>query len=90
MALHRHLELCIDALAEYGRITEFDRMRALRNFPDLQHRTDAAALREALDRLTVPPCLFPAPSPRHWKERRALARWLLAQGFCNGRVLHLP
>jgi hypothetical protein len=88
--LQRHIEACLAAHARYGKVTAFDRMRALRRWPDLAGRTDADAFREALARLTVRPCLPPAPSPRHWKERRVLARWLIAQGFKDGPVLRLP
>jgi hypothetical protein len=88
--LQRHIRACIEIRARYGMVCEFDRMRALRNFPDLAGRTDAGAYREALNRITVRPCLPPAPSPRHWKERRILARWLIAQGYWDGRVLRLP
>jgi hypothetical protein len=88
--LHRHIRACIETHDRFGKLCEFDRFRALQSFPDLAHRTDRAALVEALDRLTVRPCLPPAPGARHWKERRALARWLIAQGFSDGRVFRLP
>jgi hypothetical protein len=88
--LQRHISGCLAALERFGMVCEFDRMRALHSFPDLHGRTDAGAYREALDRITVRPCLPPAPGARHWKERRALARWLIAQGFSDGRVFRLP
>jgi hypothetical protein len=88
--LQRHISGCLAVLEQFGMVCEFDRHRALHRFPDLAGRPDAAAYREALDRLTVRPCLPPAPSPRHWKERRQLARWLLAQGFRDGPVFRLP
>ena len=90
MALRRHLELCIAVLTRYGKITEFDRMRTLRNWDDLKHRTDAAAFSEALARLVGRPCLPPAIAPRCRKERRTLARWLTARAIRSGTVLHLP
>src|SRR4051812_17099217 len=89
-ALRCHIEACIANHARYGMVCAFDRFRALQSFPDLADRTDPAAFSEALDRITVRPCLPPAPSPRHWKERRVLARWLIAQGFWDGPVFRLP
>ena len=89
MAFRRHLELCIAALTRYGKITEFDRMRTLRNWDDLKYRTDVAAF-EALARRTVCPCLPPATTSRCRKERRVLARWLTARAIRSGTVLHLP
>jgi hypothetical protein len=90
MDLRRHLEFCIAALTRYGNITKFDRMRALRNWDDLKHRTDAAAFSEALARLTVRPCLPPTTTPRDQKERRTLARWLVLRAIRSGTVLWLP
>jgi hypothetical protein len=89
-SLRSHLERCIAALTRDGKITEFDRMRALRNWDDLKHRTDAAAFSEALARLVGRPCLPPAIGPRCRKERRTLARWLTARAIRSGTVLHLP
>jgi hypothetical protein len=88
--LQHHIGACIETHARYGKLCEFDRFRALQSFPDLAHRTDRAALVEALDRITVRPCLPPAASPRCRKERRMLARWLIAQGYWDGSVLRLP
>ena len=90
--LRRHIANCLAALERFGRVSEFARMRALGNWEDLASRTDAAAFTEALDRLNGKPvpCLPPATSPRRWKERRMLARWLVARGERSGSVLWLP
>jgi hypothetical protein len=88
--LQRHLEACIASHARYGMVCEFDRFRALQSFPDLAHRTDPAAFAEALERITLRPCLPPAISPRCRKERRTLARWLTVRAIRSGTVLRLP
>jgi hypothetical protein len=66
--------------------------RALRNWPDLADRMDADAYREALERLDgrLVPCLPRSITPRSRRERRALARWLMARGQREGSVLRLP
>ena len=90
--LRRHITNCLAALERFGRVSEFARIQALGNWEDLASRTDAAAFTEALDRLNGKPvpCLPPAINPRRWKERRTLARWLVARGERSGSVLWLP
>jgi hypothetical protein len=90
--LRRHIANCLAALERFGRVSELDRMQALGTWEDLASRTDAAAFTEALDRLNGKPvpCLPPATSPRRWKERRMLARWLTARAIRSGSVLWLP
>jgi hypothetical protein len=90
--LRRHIANCLASLERFGRVSEFARMQALGNWEDLASRMDAAAFTEALNRLNGKPvpCLPPASSPRRWKERRTLARWLTARAIRSGTVLHLP
>ena len=90
--LRRHIANCLAALERLGRVSEFDRMQALGTWEDLASCTDAAAFTEALNRLNGKPvpCLPPTSSPRRWKERRMLARWLTTQAIRSGTVLWLP
>jgi hypothetical protein len=87
-----HVVDYIAVLERFSRVSEFNRMRALRNWQDLASRTDAVTYSETLTWLDGKPvpCLLPAPSPRCRKEHRTLARWLTSRGKWDGPVFRLP
>ena len=60
---------CFVSLDRFGRVSEFDRMRALRNWPDLAERVDQAAFSEALDRLNGHPVPLRLPHQPPVPER---------------------
>src|SRR3954465_2859722 len=72
---------CFVALDRFGRVSEFNRMRALRTGRTLSSPTDAAAYSEALTWLDarLVPCLSPAIIPSGRKERRTMARYAVEQ-----------